>query len=408
MNRLLLKSLLGATCLSMAVAGTANAGGFSRGSADTDIIYEDGNFNMRSSVTYVSPKREFSSNPNPALTGTRYTEDYVVPSVALKLNIFDNFRCGLTHVMNNGGSVKYDFPTASGKLLEKFDTYESGATCGIKFDLGKGRAWLLGGAFMEKLDYHRENFYGPLGDATLNLQGTEYGYRLGAAYEIPEIAFRGQVMYRSGTEYEAEGMVNAPAGVLYSALARQGIPDAANPFAALAATNPTQQVPVQAIGAGNLAESIEVKLQSGIAPDWLAFGAIKWANWSDTTTLDVRSVVGGFPITTDEFYWKDGWTFTGGVAHKFNDMLSGLASFTYDRGVTTGYDLTSDNYTFSAGASVKDKLGGELRIGAGLTYIASAEETKYGPNPNAFDPAFDQAADSAWALAGSIGYAIKW
>lgn len=48
MNRLLVKSLLGATFLSMAVVGTANAGGFGRGTADTDIIYEDGNFNMRS------------------------------------------------------------------------------------------------------------------------------------------------------------------------------------------------------------------------------------------------------------------------------------------------------------------------------------------------------------------------
>ncbi|MCO5062823.1 MAG: outer membrane protein transport protein [Rhizobiaceae bacterium] len=408
MNRLLLKSLLGATCLSLAIVGTANAGGFSRGSADTDIIYEDGNFNMRSSVTYVSPRREFSSNPNPALNGTRYTEDYVVPSLAVKFNIVDDFRCGLTHVMNNGGSVKYDFPTASGKLLEEFTTYESAATCGYKFDVGKGRVWLIGGAFMEKLDYHRENYYGVFGDASLDLAGTEYGFRVGAAYEIPEIAFRAQGMYRSGTEYGADGMVIAPAAVLYGALASQGIPNAANPFAAIAAANPTAQVPVQAIGVGNLPESFEVKLQSGIAEDWLAFGAIKWTNWSKTTTLDVRSAIGNFPITVDEFYWKDGWTFTGGLAHKFNETVSGLASFTYDSGVSTGYDLTSDTYTFSAGALFKDKLGGELRIGGGLSYIASAEETKYGLNPNAFEPAFDQAVDSAWALAGSIGYAIKW
>lgn len=408
MNRLLFKSLLGATFLSIAVVGTANAGGFSRGSADTDIIYEDNNFNMRSSITFVSPRREFSSNPNPALNGTKYTEDYVVPSVALKLNIVDNFRCGLTHVMNNGGAVKYAAPTASGKLLEEFDTYESAATCGVKFDVGKGRAWLIGGAFMETLNYHRENFYGALGNATLDLDGTDYGYRIGAAYEIPEIALRAQVMYRSGTEYGADGMVMAPAGVLYGALARQGIPDAANPFAAIAAANPAAQLPVAALGEGKLPQTLEFKLQSGIAPGWLAFGAIKWSDWSQTTTLNVKSAVGGFPITTDEFYWKDGWTFTGGLGHQFSDNVSGLVALTYDQGVSTGYDLTSDTYTLSAGASFTDQLGGELRLGAGLTYIASAEETKYGPNPNAFDSAFDQAVDSGWAVAGSIGYAIKW
>lgn len=408
MTRLRLKLLLGATCLSMAAVGTAHAGGFSRGSADTDIIFEEGNFNMRSSVTFVSPRREFTSNPNPALNGTKYTEDYVIPSLAVKLNIVDNFRCGLTHVMNNGGSVHYAAPTASGKIREEFDTYESAATCGIKFDLNKGRAWLLGGAFMEKLDYHRENSYGAFGDATLDLKGTEYGYRIGAAYEIPEIALRGQVMYRSGTEYGADGMVQAPAAVLYGALARQGVPDAANPFAALAATNPTLQVPVAAIAEGNLPQTIEVKLQSGIAEGWLAFGAIKWSDWSQTTTLNVKSAIGGYPITTDEFYWKDGWTFTGGLAHQFNETVSGLVALTYDQGVSTGYDLSSDTYTLSAGASFKDKIGGEFRIGGGLTYLASAEETKYGPNPNAFDPAFDQAVDSGWAVAGSIGYAIKW
>ncbi len=76
--------------------------------------------------------------------------------------------------------------------------------------------------------------------------------------------------------------------------------------------------------------------------------------------------------------------------------------------MSTGYDLTADTYTLSAGASLKDQWGGEFRLGGGLTYIGSAEETKYGPNPNAFDPAFDQAVDSGWAVAGSIGYAIKW
>lgn len=405
MNRLLLKSLLGATCLSMAIVGTANAGGFSRGSADTDIIYEDSNFSMRSSVTFVSPRREFSSNPNPALNGTRYTEDYAVPSLAVKLNIVDSFRCAGTHVMNNGGSVKYAAPTASGKLLEEFDTYESALTCGAKFDVGKGRAWLLGGAYLEKLDYHRENSYGPFGDATLDLNGTEYGYRVGAAYEIPEIALRAQVMYRSGTEYGADGMVQAPAGVLAAALAGQGVPNAMNPFIGLP---PTLQVPVEALGEGNLPQSVEFKLQSGIAEGWLAFGSVKWTDWSQTTTLDVRSAVGGFPITTDEFYWKDGWTITGGVGHQFTDTISGLVALTYDQGVGTGYDLSSDTYTLSAGAAFKDQWGGEFRLGGGLTYISSIEETKYGPNPNAFDPAFDQAVDSGWAVAGNIGYAIKW
>ncbi|WP_260855298.1 hypothetical protein [Mesorhizobium amorphae] len=81
MTTLRIKALLGAGCMSLAMIGSANAGGFSRGSADTDILFEQGNFNMRSSVTYVTPTRKFNKNGNPKLVGTDYAEDYVIPSL---------------------------------------------------------------------------------------------------------------------------------------------------------------------------------------------------------------------------------------------------------------------------------------------------------------------------------------
>lgn len=400
------KTLLGAGFLSLALMGAAHAGGFSRGTANTDILFEEGNFNMRTGVTFVSPTREYTKNPNPALVGTSYTEDYVIPSAAVKFNFTDNLRCAGTFVQNNGGSAKYDFPTASGKTMEEFTTYETAATCGVNFDVGKGRLWLLGGGYVENFNYRRENSYAALGlgDAALDLEGQEVGYRVGAAYEIPEIALRGQIMYRSGTDYGADGMLHAPAGVLYAALAKQGVPDAVNPFFGIP---PSIQVPVPAIGVGSLPQSVDIKFQTGVAPGWLAFGAVKWTDWSALTTLDVRAAATGTPITSDLYYWKDGWTVTGGIGHAFNDTVSGLVSLTWDRGVSTGYDLSSDTYTVAVGASVKDKLGGELRGGVGFTYITSAAETKYGADPNATDFG-DQAVKAGYAVAFNVGYAIKW
>lgn len=398
MTNLRIKALLGAGCMSLAMIGSANAGGFSRGSADTDIIFEQGNFNMRSSVTYVSPTRKFNKNGNPRLVGTDYAEDYVIPSAAVKFNLTENLRCAGTLVNNNGGNAKYDFPTTSGKTLEEFTTYESALTCGVGFNAGQGKFWLLGGGFMEKFDYHRENAYGPVGNATLNLDGQEYGYRIGAAYEIPDIALRGQVMYRSGTSYGADGMLNAPAGVLAQALLAQGRPDLAAQFAAL---RPNQQVPVPALGVGELPQSVEFKLQSGIAPGWLAFGSVKWTDWSQLTTLDVRSAQHGVNITQDKYFWKDGWTVTGGVGHAFNEQVSGLVSLTWDQGVTTGWDLSSDTYTVAVGGSFKDGIGGELRGGLGFTYISSAEETNYAAGIN-------QGVKAGYAFALNGGYSIKW
>ncbi|WP_315919773.1 OmpP1/FadL family transporter [Mesorhizobium sp. SP-1A] len=405
MSNLRLKALLGASCAALAVVGTAQAGGFARGTADTDILFEDGNFNMRAGVTYVSPHREFSKvqpGANPALLGTSYTDAYAVPSFAAKVNLTDNFRCAGTMVDNNGGSATYAVPKPSGKLEEDFTTNEKALTCGVKFQVGPGNFWLLGGGYMEDFNYHRLNAFGPLGDATLELEGQEFGYRVGAAYEIPDIALRAQVMYRSGTSYGAEGQLNAPAGVLAGALAAQGVPSAANPFLALPAN---YQVPVEALGMGNLPQTVELKLQSGIAPGWLAFGSVKWADWSVQKSLDVRSkpsaaFPNGIPISSDVYNWKDGWTVTGGVGHAFTDRISGLVSLTWDSGVSTGYDFSSDTYTLAAGASLKDNIGGELRAGVGLSYLTSSEVTQ------GADEGF--AVKSGYAVAVSAGYGIKW
>lgn len=400
MNKTLLKSLLGATCLSLAMVGAASAGGFARGNADTDLIYEDGNFNMRSSLTYVSPSREYTRNGNPALVGTEYTDDYVIPSFAVKLNVVDNFRCAATHVMNMGGSVTYAAPTLSGKVREEFDTYESAITCGAKFQVGPGNLWILGGGFMEKFDYYRQNDFSALRlpTAELTLGGEDFGYRAGIAYEVPEIALRAQLMYRSGTEYGADGTLNAPVGVLCARL-----PTA--PFCGLPLNT---KIPVPAVGVGELPQTVELKVQSGIAPGWLAFGSVKWSDWSVMTSLDVNAQATGTNISRDSYFWQDGWTVTAGVGHAFNDRVSGLVALTWDKGVGTGWDLSSDTWTLALGGSVKDNIGGELRAGLGFTYITSAAETQYSPTGTGIRQGVNSAVDSGYAIAGNIGYAIKW
>src|SRR6185312_1347224 len=65
-----------------------------------------------------------------------------------------------------------------------------------------------------------------------------------------------------------------------------------------------------ALGKGNLPQSVEVKLQSGIAPGWLAFGSVKWTDWSvqkELLVLTDNPEVG----SADIYNWKDGWTVTG-------------------------------------------------------------------------------------------------
>ncbi len=401
MTKLFLKSLVGATALSMAVIGTASAGGFSRGNADTGILYEPGNFNMRSSVTLVSPSRKITAAVgNPNLVGTQYANDYVMPSVAVKMGITENFSCAGT--LNNayGGSASYAQPKNLalpgttplgllnyGKKDEDFSIYETALTCGVKFQLGKGNLHVIGGGFMEKFNYDRVDFLGPnaaVGStgaitANLRLSGEDYGWRAGIAYEIPEIAFRTELLYRSGTSYGADGSL-----VIRNNLAGTTLAD------------------LPAIGEGELPQSFTLNFQSGVAPGWLVLGSVKWTDWSVTKQLVATAFAApGVPVIRDanNYFWKDGWTVTAGVGHAFNEQVSGLMALTWDSGVATGWDGSSDTWTLSAGGSVKDSWGGELRAGAGLTYITSATETQ-GDKPMSYD--------SGWAVAGNVGYAIKW
>src|SRR5688500_12896571 len=103
MKRLHVTALL-AGCATLAAMGQAGAGGFSRGTADTDLIFEESNFNMRASVTVVMPQRGYETLTAPpagplagltpgqsyASTDGKYTQTYAIPSMAVKFNLTDD------------------------------------------------------------------------------------------------------------------------------------------------------------------------------------------------------------------------------------------------------------------------------------------------------------------------------
>ncbi|MET2826406.1 OmpP1/FadL family transporter [Mesorhizobium shangrilense] len=374
MDILRLKALLGAGCFSLALIGSVHAGGFSRGTADTDILFEDGNFNMRTSVTYVAPTRKYSVNGlNPNLIGQNYSDSYAVPSAAVKFKLTDNLSCAGTYTESYGASATWSAPSGTlQKLKENFTIYEGAVTCGVKFDLSKGRIWLLGGVYHEDVDY---NLVAVGGLLDVNLKESDIGWRAGIAYEIPEIALRTQLMYRSGVSIDASGTANA----------------VSPPF-------PKPTAP--ATGDTQFPQSLEFKAQTGVAPGWLVYGSVKWTDWSVTKQLNLHIPQEGVENGND-YFWRDGWTLTGGVGHKFNDQISGTVFASWDRGVSTGWDLTGDSYTLGTGVSMKDKMGGELRLGVAAIYLASVSETQYAPILN-------RTVQGDWGYAFSGGYSIKW
>lgn len=358
---------------------SALAGGFNRGSADIDILFEDGRFVTRDSATYVNPNRTYDRKPgvpglSPSLDGREFSDSYWVPSLAAKVSLTDELSCAATYTVSFGGSSDNGgLMDRRGKLKEEFTTDEYGLTCSYRFDMAKGRMYVIGGVFYEDFDYSlsARTFAAPgvLTPINVGLGDSDIGWRAGLAYDIPEIAFRTSLMYRSGTSYSADGDAR---------------------FSALGVDAP-------AFGWGELPQSVEWKVQSGIAQDWLAFGSIKWTDWSVMDRLHLRFGPSDF---YNDYYWRDGWTFTAGVGHKFNETVSGFTSVTYDRGVATGWDLYGDTVSLAIGASVKDPIGGELRLSAAAVWLAPEHETAYGP--------LNASTQSSWGYALQAQYKINF
>lgn len=367
-----------------ALATSAHAGGWNRGEADTDILYEDGDYVMRGGAIYVSPHRKFATINGANATDDRYSQDYWIPSLAAKFKVSDNFACAFTYTQPFGADADYGAQAQLASLLgggsgashKDFITNEYGATCDINMQAGKGRVHLLGGVFLQDFEYTANAYAGDL-----HLQDhAAYGYRFGVAYDIPEYAMRAQLMYRSKVEHDAnDGSFDwAPA----------------MPFSGLQ----------DAFGSGTLPQSVKLSLQSGVAPGWMVYGSVKWTDWSVMDKLDYSLGTGipGFYLPQEDVYnWKDGWTINAGVAHAFNEKIAGTVNVMWDSGVGTGADIYSDTWTVGAGLSVKAGPG-ELRFGGAVSYLTEGSQS------TADDAVYNATADGDWAYAVSANYKITF
>jgi long-chain fatty acid transport protein len=69
--------------------------------------------------------------------------------------------------------------------------------------------------------------------------------------------------------------------------------------------------------------------------------------------------------------YRDGWTISGGVGHKFNDQWSGAVTVTWDRGTSQGFGTQTDTWTLGTGVSYSPTENVELRLAGALGILTS-------------------------------------
>jgi long-chain fatty acid transport protein len=137
-------------------------------------------------------------------------------------------------------------------------------------------------------------------------------------------------------------------------------------------------------------------VQSGIAPDWLAFGSVKWVDWSQLQKVPFfcsSGVAGvcasGTQVTTLDLGYRDGWTVMGGIGHKFNEQWSGAVSLTWDRGTSQGFGSQTDTWalgvlgSYSPTKNVEFRLAGVLGLmTGGSSRTVTLDGVQYGQRAN--------------------------
>ncbi|MBN7778342.1 transporter [Nitratireductor aquimarinus] len=366
-----------AALLSSAAVGAAQAGGLERGGYNVDLLFNSAPFAAEATGTYVMPQRKLDNvvdmdprdgTPAGPSQGVKDTESYFSPRLGLKVGIGEQVDCLVDYsepwgVHTNPGA---NWAGANHNIETKVNSHSFGGTCSYKMQAGKGQFRVLGGVFYQKLEGFKERLVTPAspfgnGVGRLDLKGSGVGWRVGAAYEMPEIAFRASLVYNSRVKLDdVTGTLD---------LSRN--PPVGGPLGKV--------TPVY--GSAEMPETVELKLQSGIAPNWLAFGSVKWVNWSILQSIPFcAESTRGSPCTTTnnretslDLMYRDGWTVSGGVGHKFNEQWSAAASLTWDRGTSKGFGHQADSWTLGGGVAYTPNENVEMRLSGALGILTSGE-----------------------------------
>lgn len=399
---------------------TAFAGGLERGGYNIDQLFDASQFSIQSGVIYVMPQRKLKNakdtDPSDGLgsngrgggsTTADDTENYAIPYGGIKGGIGD-LDCLVDYSEPFGAHTNpgANWVGAQNNIETKITTHNYGATCSYKFDMGPGQLRVIGGTFYQEVEGFKERYvFNPAllggtgtGIGRLDLEDQAWGWRAGVAYEIPEYALRASLVYNSRVKYDN----------------LTGTVDLTQAIGGIAPYNRAPYGRVTPVfGSAEAPDSLEFKVQSGIAPDWLAFGSVKWTNWSLLQSISLCptatrgrtcSATSGTQLTSLDLLYQDGWTVTGGIGHKFNDQWSGAVSLTWDRGTSHGYGAQTDSWTLGVGAAYSPTENIEWRLAGALGILTSGSSGAITQNGVTYgdDVSYDFGNDLVAAISTSI------
>ncbi|MDM1244294.1 OmpP1/FadL family transporter [Acinetobacter indicus] len=362
-----LNKIYSAILLSTLPLTPALAAGLDRSGQSIAAFLQPGNY-AEAGISVLDPKVQSNQ-----LKVNDMAEDYYFPSAAIKVQATDQISLGLLYDQPYGADSLYPNGnpvfSANGEAT-RVEVKTQNLTALIGYQPNKnwnfyaGPVWqtveaniqLRGLAYISPTDPSQV-----LSGYNIEVDQEEaFGWLAGFAYQIPEIALKAAVTYRSEVKHEATSKEthNLMPGAVF--------------------LNDVEAVTPQ---------SVNIDLQSGIAKNTLAFANIRWVHWDQfaVTPTFLKTASGNNLID----YSDDQWSATVGVGRKFNSHWSGSASVGYDSGagnpVTTlgptegywtvglgGQYSPAENYFIQAG--VKYFWLGDATARTGTTNVGEFED----------------------------------
>lgn len=327
-------------------AGAAFAGGIERSPQSVGLLFEPGKV-VQLGFGSVSPDLSGTFPPNGASSGDM-APSYTSLSLGAKMDVNDRIDIAVIYDQSLGADVDYTGADAAYPLRgTEAELDGSDVTALLRYRVGE-RVSLYGGFRVQKIDATLTGLPSAGLGGLYGLQAArtkEYGYVIGAAYEIPEIALRVAATYNSAIDHEFEATETV-----------NGVVVGTSPF--------TTTIP----------QSVNLEFQSGIAENTLLFGSIRWQDWSefDITPIAYRDNNAGRSLID---YQSDYTTYTIGVGRRFNETWSGAVTLAHEpaTGDIQGNLAPRDGFTSVGVAATYRRESTEIT--AGVRYIRLGDAT---------------------------------
>lgn len=357
-RRMKLKTLTTAMILATVPMTGAFAAALDRSGQSISAFLQPGNY-FEAGISVLDPnvsgKVRNGYTPNAALpassAGLQNTSvgemagDYYFPSAALKLQVTDNFSFGLIYDQPFGAEAEYSTGTQKTTALPgplaplgnqgAFHNGTEGTSVEVK---SQSISMLFGYQPTENFNFYAGPVYQTIkGD--VQLRGLAYGgnatfggynasiketgdigWLAGAAFQIPDIALKASVTYRSEIEHSVNVKESFNSAGLFAGLN-------AAPSLNTDITTP---------------QSVNLDFQTGIMANTVAFANVRWVDWSNFSIqpykfgLASKNALVQSQSGKPEFdlvaYTDDQISATVGVGRKLNDQWAGNVSVGWDSG----------------------------------------------------------------------------